>query len=235
MAPSRPPTLRRPQASGRARSSASSSPLTAIRIAWKVRFAGCPRPKRSDGGIAALIAVTSWAVVSIGRRLTISRAIAELPDRARQTVLGPLVDDCRGRKALGRVHAHVERRVVGVGEAALPGIDLHRGHAEVEDDPVGPDAFPPQALERDDEVGAQEAGAAGQIGRELPPALLRGRVAVDRDQLAIRTETLGDQARVAAAAEGAVDEGLARPRVEHVDQLLGEDRFVFGGHITKVR
>ena len=71
----RPPSVRIAQASGRARSSASSSPLTAIRIAWKVRLAGWPRPKRSDGGIAALIALTSWAVVSIGRRLVISRAI----------------------------------------------------------------------------------------------------------------------------------------------------------------
>ena len=153
----------------------------------------------------------------------------------RQAVLRPLVDDRRGREALRRVHPHVERRVVGVGEAPLPGVDLHRGHAEVEDDPVGADALPAQALERGDEVGAQEARPRGHLGGELAPALLGGRVAVHGDQLSLGAEPLGDQARVAAAPEGAVDEGLPGLRVEDVDQLGGEDGLVFGGHIGKVR
>ena len=63
------------QASGSASSSASSSPLTAIRIAWKVRLAGWPPPKRAAVGIPALIAATSSEVVLSGRRRTISRAI----------------------------------------------------------------------------------------------------------------------------------------------------------------
>ena len=40
----------------------------------------------------------------------------------------------------------------------------------------------------------------------------------------VRAEPLGDRAGVAAAAEGAVDGGLARPRVEQVDQLGGRGR-----------
>ncbi len=35
-----------PRPAGRARSTASSSPFTAMRIAWKLRLAGWPRPKR---------------------------------------------------------------------------------------------------------------------------------------------------------------------------------------------
>ena len=38
----------------------------------------------------------------------------------------------RARELLVGVHAHVQRRVVGVGEAALARVDLHRGHPEVE-------------------------------------------------------------------------------------------------------
>jgi hypothetical protein len=40
---------------------------------------------------------------------------------------------------------------------------------------------------------------------------------------------------VAAPAEGAVDEDLARLGVEQIDQLGREYRFVFLGHIGKVR
>ena len=97
------------------------------------------------------------------------------------------------------------------------------------------DALSPQALQGGDKVGAQEAGPAGRLGGEFPPALFRGGIAIDGDQLAVRAEPLGNQAGVAAAAEGAVDEGLARARVEQVDELLGEDGFVILGHVRKVR
>ena len=67
----------------------------------------------------------------------------------------------------------------------------------------------------------------GDVGGELAPALLGGRIAVDGDQLALGADALGDQAGVAAAAEGAVDEGLPRAGVEDVDQLGGENGLVF--------
>ena len=216
--------------------------MTAILIAWKVRLAGWPRPKRSDGGIAALIAETSSAggldrpaLGDLARDRAGPALLAQFADHLGESVLRPLVDHGGRREALRRVHPHVEWRVIGVGEAPLPGVDLHRGHAEVEDDPVGPDALPAQALEGGDEVGAQEAGSRRGIGGELAPALLRGRVAIDRDQLALGADPLRDQAGVAAAAEGAVHERLARAGVEDVDQLGGEDGIVFDGHIGKVR
>ena len=43
--------------------------------------------------------------------------------------------------------------------------------------------------------------------------------AVDRDELAFLADALGDEARVAALTERAVDRALARPRVERLDQL----------------
>ena len=57
---------------------ASERDLTAIRKAWKTRFAGCPSPKRAGAGIAALIVSTSSPVRSNGcsrRRRTMARAI----------------------------------------------------------------------------------------------------------------------------------------------------------------
>src|ERR671933_2816725 len=74
----RPPGRRSSSAAGSARSSAPSSSFTAMRGAWKTRFAGCPSPKRAGAGIAARIASTSSPVRSIGarrRRRPISRAI----------------------------------------------------------------------------------------------------------------------------------------------------------------
>ena len=64
-------------------------------------------------------------------------------------------------------------------------------------------------------------------------ARLGGRVAVDRDQRPGRAEALGDQPRVTAAAERAVDGDLARLRVQRLDQLAGEDRNVRLGHVKK--
>ena len=71
------------------------------------------------------------------------------------------------------------------------------------------------------------------LGRELGEALLGRGVAVDGDELAAGPEALGDQARVAAAAERAVDGDLARLRVEELDELAGQDRDVRGGHVNQ--
>src|SRR5262249_20107371 len=75
---SRPPGFSSSTAAGSASSSAVSSSLTAIRSAWKTRFAGWPSPNRAGAGIAALIVSTSSPVRSnaLLRRLrAIARAI----------------------------------------------------------------------------------------------------------------------------------------------------------------
>ena len=74
----RPPGRSSAHAAGSARSSDSSSWLTAIRIAWNTRRAGCPPANCAGVGTARLIASTSSVVVSIGacwRRRAISRAM----------------------------------------------------------------------------------------------------------------------------------------------------------------
>ena len=141
------------QASGSAASSESSSPLTAIRIAWKVRLAGWPRPKRAAGGIAGLDRLDQLggrleraaARRSRGRSSRRGAPRRSVADASAIRVSGHSLTRSRGGQLCVGIHPHVERRVVGVGEAALPGVDLHRGHPEVHVDHVGRDAFAAQA------------------------------------------------------------------------------------------
>ena len=75
--------------------------------------------------------------------------------------------------------------------------------------------------------------AHGDLGRELGEALGGDRVAVDRDQRAGRADAPGEQARVAAGAERAVDDDLTGPRVEQLDRLAGEHRHVRNRHLKQ--
>ncbi len=152
---------------------------------------------------------------------------------AREPPAVPGVDDLAGGELEVGVHPHVQRRVVGVGEAALARVDLHRGHAEVEVDQVGAHVLGGQLGEAGGEVGAQEARAARRLGRQLGEGGLGQRVAVDADQQPGGAESLGDEARVAGAAERGVDRDLAELRIERLDQLAGEDRDVRAGHVKQ--
>ena len=132
--------------------------------------------------------------------------LAVLAQRARDPAAVPGVDDLERRELLARVHAHVERRVVGVGEPALAVVDLHRAHAQVHVDEVRARRPPRSAAARPVTKSARmkrvshatSAASCGERG-------LGGRVAVDRDQRSGRAEALGDEPRVAGAAERAVD------------------------------
>ena len=74
---------------------------------------------------------------------------------------------------------------------------------------------------------------AADLGRELGEALGRGGVAVDRDQRAARADAPGEQARVAARAERAVDHDLPGLRIEQLDRLAGEHRHVRNRHLKQ--
>ena len=159
--------------------------------------------------------------------------LAELAQDPGDAPLVPGGDDLARCELLARVHAHVERGVIGVGEAALARVDLHRGHAEVEVDDVGACAFLDEHPKCLGVAAAQEAHRAGNLVGQLHEALLGERVAVDRDKRAVGAEALGDHARVPAAAESAVDRGLAGLGVEQLEQLVGEHRDVDGGHVKQ--
>ena len=116
----------------------------------------------------------------------------------------------RADTSAARVHAHVERRVDRVREAALRAVELHRRDAEVEQDRVGADVVVGELAEDDRGLAAQEPGLHPGSPLEAVEVRADGGVAVDRDELAAPTEVRGEQRGVAARAEGGVDDGLAR-------------------------
>ena len=127
------------------------------------------------------------------------------------------------------IHAHVERRIPGVGEAALARVDLHRGHPEVEVDHVGLEAFVAQLREALGEVARMKRVSHGSSAASSAKCCS----ATGSRSIAISVppgpEPVGDQPRVAAGAERAVDRRLTALRVEELDQLAGED-----GDVTAV-
>ena len=127
----RPPTRQRARAPRAApRSRAASSPLTSIRSAWKVRLAGLPPVRRAAAGMAERTRSTSRAGASgtarwpargrRGRRSAGRTAPRRTPAGPAASSVGRVgVEHVGRREPGGLVHAHVQRRVLGVGEAAV--------------------------------------------------------------------------------------------------------------------
>ncbi len=152
--------------------------------------------------------------------------LAEVAKDLGQTPLVPLPHHVAGAQRLRGIHAHVKGGVVGVGESASPRVDLHRGHAEIEVGHVGAHALAGQLFERLGVARANEAQRARRLGGQRGEALLGQWIAVDCHERAAGTQVLGEQAGVAAVAEGAVDSRLAGLRVEQPEQLAGQHRRV---------
>ena len=140
-----------------------------------------------------------------------------------------LVDELARRVLGARIHAHVERRVDRVREAALGTVELHRRDAEVEQDDVGAHAVRAQLLEHGGELAVRAAAPSTPCprrNRSKYGATLGSRsIAIS---LPSPLQPRGEQCGVAAGAEGGVDHGLARTRVEGGDDLVGEDGDVIG-------
>ena len=149
--------------------------------------------------------------------------LAVLPkDRGQGSGVGA-VDHLGGAVAAAR-HAHVERPVGGEREAAARVAELHRGDAEIEDDPVQP-AHPV----RREQLGhgakaALEHDQPGPVGGQLPGAGHGGRVAVDGKDPC--RAGLQDRAGVAAGTERGVEIVAARADVERSQHLVEHHRHV---------
>ncbi len=136
IAPNRPPSARTFHAAGSARSSAAE--LVVDRDADRLehalgRVAARELRRHRDRRLDRLDQVVGRLEFP-ARAATRDRAgdrarealLAVLVEELGQAPLVPAVDDVARVELLRRVHSHVERCVVGVGEAALPGVDLHR-------------------------------------------------------------------------------------------------------------
>ncbi len=119
-----------------------------MRSAWKVRLAGCPPVRRVAAGIDERTSSASRAVPVNGSRAR-SRTTASAIRRAnrsspysrstRASSVGRVgVDDLGRGDAPALVHPHVQRRVLGVGEAAGGLVELQRRDPEVEQHALHP-------------------------------------------------------------------------------------------------
>jgi hypothetical protein len=135
-----------------------------------------------------------------------------------------------GGDPAGGVHAHVERRVHAVAEAALRLVELQGGDAQVVEHAVHP-------------LQAEAGGDLGQVGegrghrhQALPrprQALARQRqgrgVAVQADHAAAGGAGLQDPLGVAAEPHRGVEVDAIRPWPEQLDAPVGHDREVARG------
>ncbi len=113
-----------------------------MRSAWKVRLAGLPPVRLAVCGSAARISSTRRALLLNGSFLALAHDRGDDPLGLLLLAVGPQdadefarrvgAEDLRGAHAGRLVHAHVERGVLGVGEAAVRLVELHGGDAEVE-------------------------------------------------------------------------------------------------------
>ena len=177
-----------------------------MRRAWKTRLAGWPWPNSAGFGIAPRMVSTrsperrgrapgAAAHDGAGDGPRVALLAVAVEDGRASSRSSQLVDEVGGGARLGRIHAHVERRVGGVREAALGLVDLHRRHAEVEQDRVGaarrwpPGCAAPSAkLPRTKR--ARHVGVRVAEGGEV---LAHARVAVDRDVRAAAVHRLRQQ------------------------------------------
>ena len=99
-----------------------------------------------------------------------------------RTAVRPLVDDLCRRQLLAGVHAHVERRVIRIGEAPFGGLELEGRDAQVHIDEVRAHARGNQLGQGIGEVRSHEPGFTFELVRELLEPLLRGGIAIDADE-----------------------------------------------------
>ncbi len=176
------------------------------------------------------------------RGATIARAIwrrvallAVVAQHARELSLVPLATSSRARELLRRgpsaCRAARRRRRRSHARGCRPASTTPRGRSRRRRRST-PSS---RAAERLGITGADEAQRAGHLACELTEALFGQRVAIDRDQRPSRPETLGDEPRVAAVAEGAVDDDVAGGRREQLEQLVRQHGDMRPGNIGAAR
>ena len=187
----------------------------------------CRRRDRSPDRLDEIRRALERALLAAARDSARNRSrialFAEALEDRRQVALVRFVDDSGGGDVGGRIHPHVERGVHRVRESPVGSIDLHRRDAEVEQDDVGFRPVVAELAQHDGEVAAEETSLNADTAGETVEVLPRDRVTVDRDQLSLAAKVLGEQRRVAARAEGRVDDGLAGLHGEEPADLVGKD------------
>ena len=147
-----------------------------MRSAWNVRFAGLPPVRRAGAG---MVSADELDEAGAGReRLALAFADDRPGQRSGELLLpigaqdpgqlphGVGVEHLGRGDPAGLVHAHVQDRVLGVGEPAVGHIELHGGHPEVEQDRVDPSVS--QAVRSPPGAGRRRSAHPG-IARRTGP------------------------------------------------------------------
>ena len=156
------------------------------------------------------------------------------PDDPDEVLFAVVVDDVGGGLAAARVHPHIQRRVEGVGEAALPFVQLKGRDAKVHEHTV--DFGESQVREdvRDFVVdGVNKVDPVREGRQPLPRQGQCFLVAVDADQVKV-FKTLEEGLGVTAHAERGVDDhrglaaapGSVEARGQQIDAPVLEDRYM---------
>ncbi len=215
-------------------SSPSSSPLTQMRSAWKVRVAGSircqPRAATARRTISASRPVVSMrdccrAIDDGARHLPRPPLFAELVDHVGELFLVDPIDQVRGGLAPRAIHPHVERLVAAKTETAALGVELHRRHAEIRQHPRHlADAVARRAPRRSRDSRRAPASRDRRTRERLARDGERVGVAIDPDQP--RRATLEQHPRVTAEADRAIDESAAALRLQERSHFVDENRNV---------
>jgi hypothetical protein len=99
----------------------SSSPLTSMRIAWNVRFAGWPPVRRGGkrGGRLDRPGDDDCPSDAVGESL-----VAVSANDAAEVIQRVAIDDVCCVPTLRLVHTHVERRIVAIREPTIAVVEL---------------------------------------------------------------------------------------------------------------
>ena len=222
--------------------STSSSRLTAMRSAWKVRVGGWIRPASAPraGDAAATTAARSAARHQATLRTrrqdrfrdaTCMAFLTKRREDAGELSVRRAVDEVERGEAWFFIEPHVRRRIGREAEAPRRIGQLVAAEAQVEEDAVERDE---SLLARDVvegcEVGLAQDGTLAVL-RQHALRLRDGRpIGVEAKQATIRRRGLQQPIGVPSASDRAIRDGAARRRVERGENLVDQDRQVPFSH-----
>ena len=159
--------------------------------------------------------------------------LAVIVEDAVELLLAVRLDDIVRRELRLRIHAHVERRIVHIREAALRRVDLVRRDTEVKDDAV--DERCPLRLE--DLLEMREIAVHDvDVALDVLEALFRRRdgllILIDADNAALRREQFRDAMGMASASQSTVDIDPFFICHETLDRLLQHDADMMKLHVS---
>ena len=152
--------------------------------------------------------------------------LAVFKENSSQFFIGVSIDDLVRGECSSRVHAHIERRVLLVGKAALCFVELRGGNAEVKEHPVHTvNVQLTQDLSEIAEVAVHERHAVHIVRKAPRRRVDRCLIAVKRDESS-RCQAAGDLERVSCATERSIHIDAVRFYLQRVQALLQQHRLM---------